>query len=78
MIRKPRIGDIVHITCLDHSRSSGDPQGKLEFEVFGRLFAEDTKGYFIGTWMHLDGEINADTESFYILKSTIVKARRLR
>ena len=78
---KPKIGDLVHITFLDHAENSKDA---LLFEVFGRLYKITRKAYLVRSWGYKDEidravDSNTDNEHTYaIVKSAVESIRILR
>lgn len=73
MKKKPRI---VRIRFLDHCKTINGVDNSLECEVYGVLFKEDKKHYFIASWL-ANGQIDENTDSYSILKSTVLKVTTL-
>lgn len=78
---KPKIGDIVEVTFLDHAENSKDV---LLFEVFGRVKDITRKAYLIRAWGYVNevdraGDGNPDNENSYaIVKRAIESIRVLK
>ncbi len=69
---KPRA---VAVTFYDHSRTvKGGLCPPMVCEVKGDLMGECKHAYYIVTWVS-DGRIDENTDSYTILKSTVIKMR---
>lgn len=71
-------GDIVHLLFWDHCEHDGMPDGLLEVELTGRVVDVGKLHVGIGTWIATDMQQSHNNESFSILKSAIIKARKLK
>lgn len=60
----PAIGDILHITFLDHCEDGSEA---MAFEVFGRLLKKDKNGYHIGVWIVADHQQHPTEEKTYFI-----------
>jgi len=78
---KLKVGDVVHITFLDHAENSKDV---LLFEVFGRIYKITRKAFCVRSWGYVTdvdraGDSNTDNEHTYaIVKSAVDSIRILR
>ena len=78
---KLKVGDVVHITFLDHAENSKDA---LLFEVFGRLYKITRKAYLVRSWGYVSDvdravDSNTDNEHTYaIVKSAVESIRILK
>lgn len=73
-----KLGDLVHVVFLDHCHCSGGSAEPITCEVFGRIITKNKKFLTVASWLvHNEGQ-DANTESFAILTSAIVKARVLK
>lgn len=70
---------IVSMRFWDHIHEEGDVENArpMECEVFGVLWKEDKLSYFVSSWVCSGSIFNSNTETFVILKSTIIDIRRL-
>ena len=75
---KPKVGDIVMITFLDHAMTSGDDDGHLEFEVFGRLVHISDTHYVVGHWLYTDRISDDNCEFHHIVKTACTSVKALR
>jgi len=66
------------IKFYDHCQTTGDNLNVIECEVVGYLIKEDNIAYYIASWV-CDSTVNqSNTEVFGILKSTIIKKKKLK
>lgn len=69
---------LIHITFLDHSMGSPDDAKPYQCEVFGVLYKEDDRAYYLASWV-CNGDISEhNNECYAILKSCVLKKRRLK
>ena len=72
------LGDIVHLEFLDHCYRQGvDAEGPIKCEVFGRVVRITPKWFTIASWQEV-GVLDGNTESFLILRSTLLKVAVLK
>lgn len=79
---RPAIGDIVHITFLDHAQDATDA---LLFEIFGRLTGITRSAYRVHYWRYVnDVERAADDnrkeneDCYAIVKSAVKEIKVLK
>lgn len=68
----------VAITFYDHSRTlRGGVNPPMVCELKGDLIGECGIAYYLATWIS-DGQVDDNTDSYTILKSTVIKLRYLK
>lgn len=78
MARKRVKKQPVVIRFLDHSLYTGDEARPIECEVYGLLYHEDSKAYYVASWICDDVINDANSEVFTIVKHPGVVVRTLR
>ena len=80
-VKKPVVGDIVHIVFLDHAENARDA---LRFEVIGRISSITKLAYMVRAWGY-DNDVdraadaNPSNENWYaIVKSAIESIKVLK
>jgi len=65
---------IVCIRFLDHTFHDGEPEqaAPLECEVYGVLWREDKKAYYVATWISEQNLLNSNNDTYCILKSAVL------
>ena len=76
---KARLSIGIHYVfqILDHSMCTGDVLAPAICEVMGKLVKRDRYCYYLATWI-CENALDQNTEVFAIVRSTIVKTRRLK
>jgi hypothetical protein len=67
---------IVKITFLDHCHGIGSETDLMPCEVFGVLYKEDKKAYYVACWIG-DGEIDENTDTYAIAKCVVGEVKVL-
>ena len=71
---------VACIKFYDHSMVNGNETQDLEpiiCEVYGVIYKETKLAYYIASWV-TNGILDHNTEQFVILKSAVLKVRRLK
>jgi hypothetical protein len=76
-MKTPKYG-IYHLTFLDHTHGSPDAGGAMVCDVFGALYKQDDTSYYIAAWVADKDVNNVNNEVFTILKSTVLRKKRLK
>jgi hypothetical protein len=69
---------IYHITFLDHTHGSPECAGPMVCDVFGALYKQDDTSLYIAAWVADRDIANSNNECFTILKSTVLRKKRLK
>lgn len=68
---------LVHLTFWDHASHNGEEIEPIECELVGWLYKESDIAYYIACWICDKEIININTDSYAILKSTVIKKKVL-
>lgn len=70
---------IVRCEFWDHVHEEADPENAapIKCEVFGVLWKEDSLSYYISSWICNQEIFNNNTETFVVLKSTVIDLKKL-
>jgi hypothetical protein len=71
-------GPLVHISFLDHAMDTSDKAAPIECDVFGVLYKEDKKAYYVASWVCGKDPFDHNSETFVVVKMPGVKIKRLK
>lgn len=69
---------LVRIDFDDHAQTTGGEANHVTCTVFGILYRESKKAYYVTSWIS-DGEFNGiNSDTYCVLKGTVIKFQKIR